>query len=158
MATLTQKSDYPAVSIGILQPALQNRWRVMFETLGVRPPKYDYQILSMQAVRCDFDFIKKTLKLEIEQSVSGEEHDAIINLIAQEYFKVRVDLLDGNDGLYHSLVCLNARIVEHNLKFDYAMSGCLKHLITIDTRKVIVMEEGKLENINTLKDACASQS
>ena len=62
-------------TIGILQPILQNRWRILFNNnRKVKVPQEGKSnILAMQATKCKINYLKKEVNVEIEQSTIGDE-------------------------------------------------------------------------------------
>lgn len=142
-------------TIGILQPILQNRWRILFNNnRKVKVPQEGKSnILAMQATKCKINYLKKEVNVEIEQSTIGDEHTVIYDFCKDSISpftlgNVRIDVLDGADGLYHAIEFLHCQIIDHDLTFDYASGDVSKHLITFSFKdlEILIPEIRKSEN------------
>ena len=74
----------------------------------------------------------KEVNVEIEQSTIGDEHTVIYDFCKDSISpftlgNVRIDVLDGADGLYHAIEFLHCQIIDHDLTFDYASGDVSKH-------------------------------
>lgn len=139
MKEVEANTMYSTTSTGILMPVLCHRqhWRIIFESFVV---KDEVNILSAQAVRCNFDYKNKTLDVVIEQSITGEEHILIGSLTEKHNFTVRVDMLNGNDGIYHSVACLFCAVDSHSFALDYAKGDTAIHQLKIKYKNLTVLE------------------
>lgn len=127
----------PGVGTGILMPLIQFRWRIIFDTLHEKPES-DYQLLSMQAIRIKFNFVDKEMKVVFEQSIVGDEHSLLLKMLEHPHFcpSIRVDAMDGNEGMYHSVVLTSPVFKKHTFKLDYAKSGTAKHKVTFSFKNL----------------------
>lgn len=152
MTQLSDTSPITGISYGILQPVLQHRWRVLFNTRHYQKGIQD-SILTRQATKVAINYVKKQATVMIEQSISGEEHNEILNLCQRMSF-MRVDAMDGNDGIYHSVLLHDAKVINHDLRFDYSSSAALCHVLEITFRDISLWEPQKeVTNYDKAKSA-----
>ena len=116
------------VDFGILMPALSHKWRLLFT--GSAQIARPSNILTQQVVRCNLDMVNKKAKITIEQSILGEEYYQLENL-HEWAFSLRMDVLNGNDQIYYSIMFNKCNITKHEHNFDYADSKCLSHELEI---------------------------
>jgi hypothetical protein len=116
---------------GILQPALSHRFRVVFNSRQSNPniiQTQQFMPLTAQVHDVTVDYFNKLLNLNIEQSIVGEEHQLIMELVnAPITPTIRIDILNGNEAIYHSTE-FQCKPISHNLVYDYsARSGVITH-------------------------------
>ena len=131
---MVQVSDQPAAP-GILMPVLQRCWRIVFNSRRTE----DSDMLSMQAIRCNINYKTKTLHLELEQSASGDLQETIYDLMGDKSIRFRIDAMDGNDRIFHSIEFNRAEVINHNIVFDYAISDTVKHYLEFSFEQMTVL-------------------
>jgi len=121
MASL-QDVGIPDAGVGILHPAMANRWRVL---LGSK------KRLTMQAVRCEADMLHSEVTIFIEQPAAmAQDMLNDIRDLARGDFDFRLQLMDGNDTAIGE-ICGFAKLTGHNFALDYALSGVAVHVLKL---------------------------
>ena len=80
------------------------------------------------------DYLNNLLTVNIEQSIIGDEHELIRQLLQGNFsIQIRIDIMNGNDGVHHSteFACkpvshkvdynyvVRSQVITHNLQFTY---------------------------------------
>lgn len=128
MAQILGPKDLESVGgIGIIQPALQNRWRA---SLNLAP------IFQIQAVAFQMNYVSKLFVVVLEQTIFGEEHSIIHKLLKLKIPSVHVECLDGNENILTGFTFNDCKIVSHNFSLDYAESKSAKHVLTFSYKSI----------------------
>lgn len=110
-----------AFGVGVLQPALSYRFRVVFNSRHTSPEKleqHQYNLLTQQVHDVQVDYLNDTLNLSIQQSILGDEHELITELLKGTSL-IRIDVMNGAGGVYHSME-FYCKPTSHNISFNYA--------------------------------------
>lgn len=119
---MERSSKFGKFGESILQPALSYRFRVVFNSRQSNQQEIDnqqYALLTRQVHDVDVDYLNKTLKLTIEQSIVGDEHELIGSLLEEPSPRIRIDTMNGNEQIHHS-VEFSCKPVSHNISYNYA--------------------------------------
>ena len=125
---------------GILQPQLQNRWKLQFEL---------DEVVGIQAIECSIDYVNKFLHFTVEQPVENGEsmHRLFYNLATQdEQCKMSVITMDG-EGNETTKITVNGNLLSHFFGLDYASSASARHRVSFSFTEVESFEK----EIPTLK-------
>jgi len=114
---------------GILMPALQHRFRVRFPTVMAfkTEDESDVDIIGLQTLSCKFDFVNKTVSVDVEMSVAHPVLQTLIQQLVDSPDTLVVEIMDGSEDVHQTLVVRLTKCIEHNLNFDYAESGAVYH-------------------------------
>lgn len=149
MAKIEKESKIPNITTGILMPALANRWRAVINS---RRTEHEWDLFSMQVVRCSVSYKTKIIDILVEQNIRADLHEVIFELMSKP-FQFRIDCLDGGTdgvgGVYYSTEFMEARVVSHELDYNYANSGTLKHHLVLSFDSLQMLEIKPKETIQT---------
>ncbi len=130
------------VSIGILMPMLANRFVIGFKFPSLRQEAADAIVRECISVKTDF--LNKTVKLEIQQSIMASMSEAIDDMIdasKRHSCTLAVLFMNGDNTSSSRLEFENVKCTEHSLNFDYAESGASTHLITMSYKTLSAVHE-----------------
>jgi len=107
---------------GILQPQLQNRWKIEFDL--------EDQV-SLQAVECTIDYCSRMLWLSVEQPIVNDVlHRLFYNLSkSNDKCKMSVISMDGEET-ETAKITINGQLISHSFRLDYAASAAATHHVT----------------------------
>lgn len=119
----------PGFCVGILHPTFTNRFRVLFGEGRA------FDLLTIQVTQVRFNLVKKQFTVSIEQPAKfSQDLLDLIEVLASGPHTVRIEMLDGNEGVLGVLKCL-ADLVDHDLTLDYAVSDTASHVLTFKYTK-----------------------
>ena len=110
---------------GILQPQVSYRFRVLPLNVGSE----NSQLFCQQVQTCKLDLAKKTLIIDVLQSVTQDGFDAVAAVVSQ-CRSIVVDYLNSNSEVNFSLV-LAVEDIAHELTMNYGVSANLMHRLVI---------------------------
>lgn len=126
-----------SLTLGILQPAFSSQWAIRFPQ--------PLQILSMQAVSIEINYVTHEIKLVIESSASGSEHKELEKLIerAGEYstMPLFVDMLGTGANVLHTLQFINAQVLDHTYNLNYGHAQIATHRLHIKYKSMHVISK-----------------
>ena len=132
---MAKLSDFgvPATGLGILQPLLKYRFRVVFLSKNIS--KHEANGFSAQIVNVRTDFVKKTVSFDIQQPVLGPIGKSTfmqsLEQLTDRPERIRIDLLDGCDGVLDSFEFAGLKTIQHKFDLDYASSEVATHEISM---------------------------
>lgn len=112
------------ISSGILQPALQYRWRLVVTSSGTYLP-----LIGLQVINSTVSYLSHELHLEIHQPITSELHEEITALIKQPSNIFRIDVLDSDGEVVHSIEFTNVAVLRHSVEFNYANADIVCHTL-----------------------------
>jgi hypothetical protein len=117
----------------ILQPQLQNRWRISF----LRNNGTQVQTLSLQAVSVSMDYVTRTAYCVIQQSLNGNEQNEILSLVDKNFHAV-VETLDGQEKVTSKTILRSCTMISHYTALDYSTQAAQEHQMTFECVKIDV--------------------
>jgi len=141
MASLENTQKIPEIATGILQPKLQNRWRL---TILPNVPIIDEVkiILIMQIVSFTFNYHLQTLEIIVEQNINNNHlHTFVKQLSAlsksNDYDSISfvVEELDGMGNVNGRFMFSACKLLDHRYMLDYASSEACTHWIKMSFRE-----------------------
>ena len=134
MAEVTQ-TPTPGVGTGILMPVLEHRWRFMLHSKN----KDNVFALARNVVRVNVNYVADEMEVEVEENIKGETSDVVYELVKAFNFKCSVEMLDGNEHVPFSNEFTGCNVVEHSVRYDYALSGIVTHKMKIHFKDLSLM-------------------
>lgn len=110
---------------GLVKPMEAYKFRVLPLNIGGE----NSQIFCQQVQSCKLDLSKKTLAIDVRQSVNQEGFDAVSSVISS-CKSVVVDYLNGGEDVHFSLV-VTVDSISHELTMDYGLSKTLMHRLVV---------------------------
>ena len=115
------KADRP----GLLQPMVAYRFRVLPLNVGGE----NSQIFCQQVQLCKLDLAKKTLTIDVRQTINREGFDAV-GAVVGSCKSIVVDYLNSQSDVNFSVV-LAVESINHELVMDYGLSANLMHRLVV---------------------------
>jgi hypothetical protein len=145
MAAIIEKSKDVLIHPGIFMPVLVNRFRVNVSSQEFPDDMFDgitLQTISLSVTDSPSPLLSRfgianyhIFNLILEVDTGG--------LIVKEYNKLKssifdlsVDNLDGNDQTFHKEIYKNCTITNTSWFHDYAVSACLKLILTVSCESI----------------------
>lgn len=132
----------PGVGTGILQPHLQNRWRLNTQIQNTPFIDEVLELLAMQLVSFKFDYHNQLMEMEFEQNANDTKLHTFIKQLSKltktnDYDNVKfvVDGLDGSDTVLFRFLFSGCKLLEHEFVLDYAASGACRHWIKLSFKQ-----------------------
>lgn len=128
MTTMNDFKDFSDMGDAILHPAISHQWKIYFS--GSKRIVLPSNILTVQAVSCKLNMLRKKAFVHIEQSTLGLEYYQLENL-HREIFTTRIDVFTGST-LGYAMVLHGCRLSKHQHDFNYKIrSEALFHDLVI---------------------------
>ena len=112
--------------MGILQPALQYRFRILFDD----PRQNDsYEVFTQQVMDYKLDALHNKLTINLRQITLPGMFNLINTYIRHEH-DIFLEILDGSNVIIHNTVRLTrCKCINHNIDFNYASNQCSAHTL-----------------------------
>lgn len=130
MATIKTKElpETGSEIAGILHPAMKHKFRVLFPNFLATTGTEDQDLLSRQVVNCKFDFLKRTITLNLEVPAAFNVMQLLVEQLVKDPDILVFEVLHGGtDQRQQALTFCLDKCLEHSLDFDYADSGAAFH-------------------------------
>lgn len=132
MAIVFQTNKSKTVGNTILNPALKNRFRVLFEHKTLSDD--DKLLLTRQTITCSFtDGMALAITFELPITLAYEFTD-LLNRMKQLDCKIVVELLDGNDNAALTHTFSYANLKYKHVELDYGSRDAVVVTTSFDFR------------------------
>jgi len=132
------KDSKTEITTGILMPQMSHLWRCTWLTSD----KEITESISNQIISVDLNYIKKKLKMVIEQPLIGGALHMVIwdSCKAQRIEKINLYPRNGDSAFSPYVLRVNASITSHKYKLDYAKSGVVNHILKFKINNLFTQE------------------
>jgi hypothetical protein len=124
--------NFPQTQGGLLQPAMQHRFRIHFPN----DPNND---LSQQVTYCKLNFMETKIQFGLNNPCLGNMLQIIIDYCINGIEFLEIEILDNNSNPTERLIAKNCKIISHETDLNYTSMSPITHSIICQCEQLIAL-------------------